>query len=118
MQTGPDLESHRNGEHGDIPKPLQPPRRARDGRTGAHTAQRDYALVALALTTGLRAIELSLLDVGDLTHERRHGRDEWWLTLPDEKTKGQRGGRTLPLAPELVDGAFGLCPLNEPFAGL
>jgi integrase len=77
-------------------------RRANDGRTGARTAQRDYALVALALATGLRAIELSLLDVGDVAHERRHGHDEWWLTLPDEKTKGQRGGRTLPLAPELV----------------
>jgi integrase len=76
---------------------------ARDGRTGARTAQRDYALVAFALATGLRAIELSLLDVGDLTHERRHGRDEWWLTLPDEKTKGQRGGRILPIAPELVE---------------
>lgn len=75
---------------------------ARDGRTGARTSLRDYALVALALMTGLRAIELSLLDVGDLTRERRHGRDEWWLTLPDEKTKGQRGGRTLPLAPELM----------------
>lgn len=85
----------------DATDPHMPP--ARDGRTGAHTAQRDFALVALALATGLRAIELSLLDVGDLTHERRHGRDEWWLTLPDEKTKGQRGGRTLPIAPELIE---------------
>ncbi len=77
-------------------------RRARDGRTGTFTAQRDYALAALALATGLRAIELSLLDVDDLTRERRRGQDEWWLTLPDEKTKGQRGGRTLPLAPDLI----------------
>ncbi|HEX9036278.1 MAG TPA: site-specific integrase [Ktedonobacterales bacterium] len=74
----------------------------RDGRTGARTALRDYALVSLALATGLRAIELSLLDVGDITRERRHGQVEWWLTLPDSKTKGQRGGRTLPLAPALT----------------
>jgi len=73
-----------------------------DGRTGAHTAQRDHALISLALATGLRAIELSLLDVGDLVSERRRGHTEWWLSLPDEKTKGQRGGRTLPLAPELM----------------
>lgn len=78
------------------------PHRAHDGRTGARTAERDYILVALALTTGLRAIELSLLDVSDLTRERRDGQIEWWLTLPDEKTKGQRGGRTLPLAPDVV----------------
>ena len=76
--------------------------RARDGRTGERTAQRDYALIALALTTGLRAIELSLLDVGDLAPDRRNGQVEWWLTLPDEKTKGQRGGRALPLAPDLI----------------
>lgn len=75
---------------------------ARDGRTGARTAQRDHALISLALATGLRAIELSLLDVGDIISERRRGQTEWWLSLPDEKTKGQRGGRTLPLAPELV----------------
>ncbi len=73
-----------------------------DGRTGARTAQRDHALISLALATGLRAIELSLLDVGDLVSERRRGHTEWWLSLPDEKTKGQRGGRTLPLAPELM----------------
>lgn len=76
--------------------------RTHDGRTGARTAQRDHALVSLALATGLRAIELSLLDVGDLVAERRRGRTEWWLNLPDEKTKGQRGGRSLPLAPELI----------------
>jgi integrase len=75
---------------------------AHDGRTGARTAQRDHALISLALATGLRAIELSLLDVGDLVSERRRGHTEWWLSLPDEKTKGQRGGRTLPLAPELM----------------
>lgn len=86
----------------ETPGPVEPQLRASDGRTGALTAQRDFALVALALTTGLRAIELSLLDVGDLTHERRRGQDEWWLTLPDEKTKGQRGGRALPLAPDLM----------------
>ncbi|HEX8733266.1 MAG TPA: hypothetical protein VF725_14535, partial [Ktedonobacterales bacterium] len=82
------------------------PAHAHDHRTGAHTAQRDHALISLALATGLRAIELSLLDVGDLTSERRRGRVEWWLNLPDEKTKGQRGGRTLPLAPELVATLF------------
>ncbi|MDE3230622.1 MAG: site-specific integrase, partial [Chloroflexota bacterium] len=80
--------------------------RAHDHRTGAHTAQRDHALISLALATGLRAIELSLLDVGDITSERRRGRVEWWLNLPDEKTKGQRGGRTLPLAPELIATLF------------
>jgi integrase len=63
-------------------------------------------LISLALATGLRAIELSLLDVGDLVSERRKGRVEWWLSLPDEKTKGQRGGRTLPLAPELIATLF------------
>lgn len=78
----------------------------RERRTGAHTAQRDHALISLALATGLRAIELSLLDVGDLVSERRRGRTEWWLSLPDEKTKGQRGGRTLPLAPELMATLF------------
>ena len=50
----------------------------------------------------MRAIELSLLDVGDLVSERRRGQTEWWLILPDEKTKGQRGGRSLPLAPDLM----------------
>lgn len=73
-----------------------------DGRTGARTAQRDHALISLALATGLRAIELSLLDVRDLVSERHRGQTEWWLALPDEKTKGQRGGRSLPLAPELM----------------
>ena len=82
------------------------PTTRRERRTGAHTAQRDHALISLALATGLRAIELSLLDVGDLVSERRKGRVEWWLSLPDEKTKGQRGGRTLPLAPELIATLF------------
>jgi integrase len=86
----------------DVAETAARPLRANDGRTGALTAQRDFALAALALATGLRAIELSLVDVGDLTHERRRGQDEWWLTLPDEKTKGQRGGRVLPLAADLI----------------
>lgn len=77
-------------------------RRARSGLTGAHTAQRDHALLALALATGLRAIELAALDIGDLTREWHAGAEEWWLVLPDAKTKGQHGGRTLPLAPPLV----------------
>lgn len=71
--------------------------------TGKRTAQRDYALIALALGTGLRAIELISLDVGDLRRERHAGQDEWWLVLPDEKTKGQHGGRTLPLASSLIE---------------
>lgn len=77
--------------------------RSRAGLTGARTAQRDHALLALALATGLRAIELCALDVGDLSREWHAGQEEWWLVLPDAKTKGQRGGRTLPLAPELVE---------------
>jgi integrase len=72
------------------------------GLTGTHTAQRDHALIALALATGLRAIELAQLDIGDLQRERHAGHEEWWLVLPDAKTKGQKGGRTLPLAPSLV----------------
>lgn len=80
----------------------EPETETQDGRTGLRTAQRDHALISLALATGLRAIELSLLDVGDLVSERRRKRTEWWLVLPDEKTKGQRGGRSLPLAPNLV----------------
>jgi integrase len=76
--------------------------RSRAGLTGARTAQRDHALLSLALATGLRAIELCELDVGDLTREWHGGKEEWWLVLPDVKTKGQRGGRTLPLAPSLV----------------
>jgi integrase len=60
-------------------------------------------LISLALATGLRAIELISLDVGDLRHERHDGAEEWWLVLPDEKTKGQHGGRTLPLAPTLME---------------
>lgn len=95
-----DAEARESG--GPDVTPGRAPGRARDGRTGARTAQRDHALISLALATGLRAIELSLLDVGDLVAERRRGRTEWWLNLPDEKTKGQRGGRSLPLAPELV----------------
>ncbi|MGH2486645.1 MAG: tyrosine-type recombinase/integrase, partial [Ktedonobacterales bacterium] len=67
------------------------------------TGQRDHALISLALATGLRAIELISLDVGDLRHERHDGQEEWWLVLPDEKTKGQHGGRTLPLAPALME---------------
>jgi site-specific recombinase XerD len=77
--------------------------KSRLGLTGVRTAQRDHALVALALATGLRAIELSQLDVGDLQREWHDGREEWWLILPDAKTKGQKGGRTLPLAPSLVE---------------
>ena len=61
------------------------------------------ALIALALGAGLRAIELTSLDVGDLKRERHAGQEEWWLVLPDEKTKGQHGGRTLPLATSLVE---------------
>lgn len=77
--------------------------RSRAGLTGRYTAQRDYALVSLALATGLRAIELTELDVGDLVREWQGGIAEWWLVLPDAKTKGQRGGRTLPLVPSLVE---------------
>jgi len=76
--------------------------RSKAGLTGERTAPRDHALLALALATGLRAIELASLDVGDLSREWRAGQEEWWLILPDSKTKGQSGGRTLPLAPELV----------------
>ncbi len=95
--SGPSADS---GEDADRPDAVDV--RSRDGRTGARTAQRDHALISLALSTGLRAIELSLLEVGDIVSERRRGQTEWWLSLPDEKTKGQRGGRALPLAPELV----------------
>lgn len=80
--------------------------RSRAGLTGERTAQRDHALIALALATGLRAIELSLLDLGDLTREWHDGQEEWWLVLPDAKTKGQHGGRTLPLDPSLVAELF------------
>jgi integrase len=72
------------------------------GMTGAQTAQRDYALVALFLSTGLRAIELASLDVGDLSREWRGEVEEWWLILPDSKTKGQSGGRVIPLSGELL----------------
>lgn len=77
--------------------------KSRFGLTGTRTAQRDHALVALALATGLRAIEISQLDIADLQREWHAGREEWWLVLPDAKTKGQKGGRTLPLAPQLVE---------------
>ena len=77
--------------------------RSHAGLTGRYTAQRDYALVSLALSTGLRAIELAELDVGDLVREWHSGVEEWWLVLPDAKTKGQHGGRTLPLAPTLME---------------
>lgn len=77
--------------------------RSRSGLTGARTAQRDYALIALALATGLRSIELASLDVGDIVRERQGDHAAWWLVLPDVKTKGQHGGRTLPLAPDLVE---------------
>jgi site-specific recombinase XerD len=80
--------------------------RSRAGLTGARTAQRDHALIALALATGLRAIEISLLDLSDLTRELHDGQEEWWLVLPDAKTKGQHGGRTLPLAASLVEVLF------------
>jgi integrase len=85
---------------------LPPPVRSRAGLTGARTAQRDHALLALALATGLRAIELCALDLADVTREWHAGREEWWLVLPDAKTKGQHGGRTLPLAPALVQTLF------------
>ncbi len=87
-------EEARKGERGLL--------RSKAGLTGERTAPRDHALLALALATGLRAIELASLDVGDLSREWRAGQEEWWLVLPDSKTKGQGGGRTLPLAPELV----------------
>lgn len=76
--------------------------RSRAGLTGARTAQRDHALVALALATGLRAVELAELNVGDVVREWHDGMAEWWLVLPDAKTKGQHGGRTLPLAGSLM----------------
>jgi len=76
---------------------------SRAGLTGARTAQRDHALIALALATGLRAIELASLDVGDLSREWYAGQEEWWLVLPDKKTKGQRGGRILPVDPALME---------------
>jgi site-specific recombinase XerD len=76
--------------------------RSKAGLTGARTAHRDHALLALALATGLRAIELCGLDLGDLAREWHAGREEWWLVVPDAKTKGQRGGRTLPLAASVV----------------
>jgi integrase len=76
--------------------------RSRAGLTGERTALRDHALLALALATGLRAIELCALDLGDLSREWHAGQKEWWLVLPDAKTKGQHGGRTLPLAPTLL----------------
>jgi len=77
--------------------------RSRSGLTGARTAERDHALIALALATGLRSIELASLDVGDIVRERQGDHEAWWLVLPDVKTKGQHGGRTLPLAPDLVE---------------
>jgi integrase len=80
--------------------------RSRAGLTGRHTAQRDHALLSLALATGLRAIELCSLDVENLTREWHQGRAEWWLALRDAQTKGQRGGRTLPLVPDLVRTLF------------
>lgn len=76
--------------------------KSRSGLTGERTAERDHALIALALATGLRSVELAGLDLGDLAREWSNGVEEWWLILPDAKTKGQRGGRTLPLAPSLV----------------
>jgi integrase len=85
------------------PPPARAPVRSRAGLTGARTAQRDHALLALALATGLRAVELCALDVGDLAREWHAGHADWWLVLPDAKTKGQRGGRTLPLAPALIE---------------
>jgi integrase len=77
-------------------------RRSRAGLTGRRTAQRDHALLALALASGLRAIELCALDLDNLTREWRQGQAEWWLVLRDAQTKGQHGGRTLPLAEPLV----------------
>lgn len=80
-----------------------PPRtKSRAGLTGERTARRDHALLSLALATGLRSIELASLDVGDLVREWHSGQEEWWLVLPDAKTKGQHGGRVLPLTPPLV----------------
>ncbi len=86
-------------------RPEQPTsvRRSRAGLTGAKTSQRDHALIALALATGLRAIELASIDVGDLVREYSAGVEEWWLVLPDAKTKGQHGGRTLPLTAPLIE---------------
>jgi integrase len=96
----------------EVPTPLTPPeagashtsipRRSRAGLTGRRTAQRDHALLALALASGLRAIELCALDVDNLTREWHQDQAEWWLVLRDAQTKGQRGGRTLPLAQPLV----------------
>jgi integrase len=96
---GQDLTRQEHSAATDLP----PMRRSRAGLTGARTAQRDHALISLALATGLRAVEISELDVGDLAREWHAGSEEWWLILPDAKTKGQRGGRTLPLAPDLID---------------
>lgn len=94
-----DAEAHETTEHASARQPLV---RSRAGLTGERTAQRDHALIALALATGLRAIEISLLDLGDLTREWHDGQEEWWLVLPDAKTKGQHGGRSLPLAAPLI----------------
>lgn len=86
----------------EVPGPPAQLPRSRAGLTGERTAQRDRVLIALVLATGLRAIEISLLDLGDLMREWHDGQEEWWLVLPDAKTKGQHGGRTLPLAASLV----------------
>ena len=51
----------------------------------------------------MRSIELASLDVSDIVRERQGDHEAWWLVLPDVKTKGQHGGRTLPLAPDLVE---------------
>lgn len=100
------MERNTPGEtSSDAPAPTPHPSlpKSRAGLTGERTAERDYALIALALATGLRAVELASLDLGDLARDWHKGVEEWWLVLPDAKTKGQRGGRTLPLAPSLVE---------------
>ena len=105
-QGAPDHAQPRDGEPGTEAGSRQLPH-SRAGLTGERTAQRDHALIALALATGLRAIELASLDVGDLSREWHAGREEWWLVLPDKKTKGQRGGRALPLDGELITTLMG-----------
>lgn len=63
---------------------------AQDSKLGP----RDKAIVTLAISAGLRPIELWQLDIGDL--DIRGG----WLTVRRESTKSDAGARVIPLDPQ------------------
>jgi integrase/recombinase XerD len=64
------------------------------------TAERDTAMILLSVRAGLRSKEISSLKWSMLGDAEGHLTDT--LAMPNSASKGHRGGRELPLHPELA----------------